>query len=327
MVSCLLTHVFIKVSNRLGIVDVPNHRSLHTSPKPRTGGLAILIAAFIGLMMIRSEIDNTFFSFFPYVLLLAVVAFVDDIYSISAIVRLLLQLAVASLLVFSGLIIHSLNILGFEIVLFPIVAVAGSVLFIVWLINLYNFMDGMDGFSAGMAVFGFGCFAILAFMKGEVGFALANLVIVSAAIGFLVFNLPPSKIFMGDIGSTLIGLLVAVFAIWANNEEIFSIFLSIIIFTPFILDSTVTLMKRLFKGEKLWLAHRAHYYQRLVLLGLGHKKTLLLEYAWMLGCSLVAIALFKTSSFGIQLSIFTLFSIICLVILILVDKKTRNIRN
>ncbi len=325
-ISCLFTYILIKVSNRLGIVDVPNHRSLHTIPKPRTGGVAILIAISLALIIIRHEIDTALFSLFPFVLFLAGLALVDDVYSISAIVRLLLQLTVAGLLVYSGLVIDSFTLLGVEISLPPVLAAVGSVLFIVWLINLYNFMDGMDGFSAGMAIFGFTTFAILAFMKGETGFALANLVIVSAAIGFLLFNLPPSRIFMGDLGSTLIGMLVALFSMWANKKGIFSILISVIVFTPFILDSTVTLVKRSLRGEKLWVAHRSHYYQRLVLLGLGHKKTLLLEYTWMLACSLVAIALFKLENFNIQLSILMLFAVICLGILILVDKKTRNIR-
>ena len=288
--------------------------------------MAILVAALAGLMVIRHEIDSGLFVFFPYVLFLAGLALIDDIYSISAIVRLLLQFVVAGLLVYNGLIVESFALFGLNISLYPVLAAAGSVLFIVWLINLYNFMDGMDGFSAGMAIFGFGTFAILALMKGETSFAYANLVVVSAVLGFLLFNLPPSRIFMGDLGSTLIGMLVAIFAIWANNQGIFSILVSVVIFTPFILDSTITLIKRSLRGEKLWVAHRSHYYQRLVLLGLGHKKTLFIEYTWMLACSIVGIGLFIVDNVTFRLIIFTLFAFICSVILILVDKKTRNIR-
>jgi len=321
-----LTYILIKASSRIGIIDVPNHRSLHDQPKPRTGGLAILVAITLGLVTFKSDISNELFSFFPYILLLAGMAVLDDIYSISAFKRLFLQVIVASLVIYNGLSINTLVLFHYEIPINPIIGAILSILFIVWLVNLYNFMDGMDGFSAGMAIFGFGTFAILAFLKGEDGFAFANLVIVVAVLGFLIFNLPPSKIFMGDVGSTVIGMFVALFTLWADYRDIFPVYLSVIIFTPFMLDSTVTLIKRALRREKLMEAHCTHYYQRLVLSGLGHKKTLVIEYTWMGLCSLVSIVLFKVDNINIQISVLGVFVLACLIFLIRIDRSTQKIQ-
>jgi len=326
LVSCFLTYILIKASSRIGIIDVPNHRSLHDRPKPRTGGLAILVAITLGLASFNSDISHELFSFFPYILLLAGMAILDDIYSISALSRLFLQVIVASLVIYNGLSINTFVFFHYEMSINPIIGVFLTILFIVWLVNLYNFMDGMDGFSAGMAIFGFGTFAILAFLKGEDGFAFANLVIVVAVFGFLIFNLPPSKIFMGDVGSTVIGMFVALFALWADNQGIFPVYLSVIIFTPFILDSTVTLIKRALRREKLMEAHRSHYYQRLVLSGWGHKKTLVVEYIWMSLCSLVSIILFKVDNRNVQISVLVIFVLACLIFLIRIDKTTKKIQ-
>jgi len=326
LISCFLTYILIKASSRIGIIDVPNHRSLHDQPKPRTGGLAILVAITLGLVTFKSDISNELFSFFPYILLLAGMAVLDDIYSISAFKRLFLQVIVASLVIYNGLSINTLVLFHYEIPINPIIGAILSILFIVWLVNLYNFMDGMDGFSAGMAIFGFGTFAILAFLKGEDGFAFANLVIVVAVLGFLIFNLPPSKIFMGDVGSTVIGMFVALFTLWADYRDIFPVYLSVIIFTPFMLDSTVTLIKRALRREKLMEAHCTHYYQRLVLSGLGHKKTLVIEYTWMGLCSLVSIVLFKVDNINIQISVLGVFVLACLIFLIRIDRSTQKIQ-
>ena len=307
-------------------MDIPNHRSLHTQPKPRTGGIAILLVLFIGSLIFQPQIDKELFAFFPYILLLAALAIYDDILSISPLKRFFLQILIAGLIVSKDLNLNSLQFFGIEINLPPVIGMFITILFIVWLINLYNFMDGMDGFAAGMAIFGFATFALLAVIKGEYGFAMANLLVVAAAVGFLLLNLPPSRIFMGDVGSTIIGMLVALFSLWAEKQQIFSLLVSLVIFTPFILDATVTLIKRLTKREKIWEAHRSHYYQRLVLLGWGHKKTLLMEYSWMLVCSSVGILLFYVQQSVIQLGLFALFAVLCVGLLTLIDKKTQSIR-
>lgn len=305
-------------------MDVPNQRSLHDIPKPRTGGLAILLAVSVGFFVLRNEINIGLLALLPYGLVILVAAFVDDIYSISALLRFFLQIALALVFVLSGLNLAVLSLPGLDIPLNYFVGSAVTVIFIVWVVNLYNFMDGMDGFAGGMAIIGFSTFAILSIMQGDINFAILNLVVVAAAFGFIVFNLPPAKIFLGDVGSTLFGILVALFILWADVTHIFPVWLGVIVFTPFFLDASVTLCKRVLKKEKVWQAHRLHYYQRLVLLGFGHKKTLMLEYIWMLICSLVSVFLLGSKNRDIQFITLTLFIVLCIAILVYIDIKAKK---
>ncbi|EDN66403.1 glycosyl transferase, group 4 family [Beggiatoa sp. PS] len=166
---------------------------------------------------------------------------------------------------------------------------SASLLFVVWMTNLYNFMDGMDGFAGGMAVFGFGTLAVFGGLANHLFFMAINLMVASAAGGFLLFNFPPARIFMGDVGASSLGFLAAAFSLWGHREGIFPLWVALLVFSPFIFDATVTLLRRLLQGDKIWLAHKSHYYQRLVELGWGHKNTVLWEYALMAACSVSAL--------------------------------------
>ena len=158
-----------------------------------------------------------------------------------------------------------------------------TLLFTIWMINLYNFMDGMDGFAGGMAVIGFSTLAWLG--RADAGFAAVCLTVAAASAGFLIHNFPPAKIFLGDTGSIALGFLAAACSLWGSKAGLFPFWVALLVFSPFIVDATVTLLRRLLRGEKVWEAHRNHYYQRLVLLGWGHHYTVLAEYALMLACA------------------------------------------
>jgi UDP-N-acetylmuramyl pentapeptide phosphotransferase/UDP-N-acetylglucosamine-1-phosphate transferase len=151
------------------------------------------------------------------------------------------------------------------------------------MINLYNFMDGMDGFAGGMTLIGFSTLAWLG--RADATFTDVCLIVAAASAGFLIHNFPPAKIFMGDTGSTALGFLTAACTLWGSKANLFPLWIAILVFSPFIVDATVTLLRRLLRGEKVWQAHRSHYYQRLVLLGWGHRKTVLAEYVLMLACA------------------------------------------
>ena len=155
--------------------------------------------------------------------------------------------------------------------------------------NLYNFMDGMDGFAGGMAVIGFGTFAVFGWLAGQQLFAALNLIVAAAAGGFLLFNFPAARIFMGDIGSSSLGFLAAAFMLWADRNGIFPLWIGVLVFSPFIVDATVTLIRRILRRDKFWEAHKRHYYQRLVQLGWGHRRTVLWEYAVMVLCAVSAL--------------------------------------
>ena len=169
-------------------------------------------------------------------------------------------------------------------------ALALSVLFVVWMINLYNFMDGMDGFAAGMAVFGFGALAALGVSAGDGAFALGNAAIAGAAGGFLTSNFPPARIFLGDLGAASLGFFAAAMSLIGSQRGLFPLWVAWLAFSPFIVDATWTLLRRLVRGERIWQPHRSHHYQRLVLAGWTHRHTVLRSYLLMAACAATAFA-------------------------------------
>lgn len=296
VVSFWLTARFSRPGSLLYILDHPNARSLHFRPTPRSGGVAIVVAVYgVGAVALAGTGALWLIPLAVAGVVLAVVAFIDDRAKLSAASRMAVHVVVAIGLVLLGFRLLALELPGMEWVLPEWLGVALSAGFIVWMINLYNFMDGMDGFAGGMGVIGFGTLGLLGGWQGDTGFALVSAIIASACAGFLLVNFPPARIFMGDVGSATLGCFAAGLIIWGGERGIFPFWAGLLIFSPFIADATVTLLRRLVRGEKVWQAHRTHYYQRLVQLGWGHKKTVLFQYALMLVCALGAVSAIRAS--------------------------------
>ena len=288
-ISLVLSHKLLRPGSIFYTLDRPNQRSLHSRPMPRGGGLGIAAAIYLagGIAMVLGGAIH--FPFFPAVAGVALVAvsYWDDRNHVRIGYRLGVHFAAAVILVYDGSLLAAVDLPGVSLPL-TLSNVAGAVvttLCIVWMVNLYNFMDGMDGFAAGMAVIGFGSFAILSWGRGDVGFTTLSLVICAAAAGFLVLNFPPARIFMGDAGSSLLGFLAAALTLWAARADIFPFWAALLVFSPFIVDATVTLALRLLRREQIWQAHKSHFYQRLVQMGWGHRRTLMWELALMAGCA------------------------------------------
>lgn len=290
VLSAWLTWRFCDSSSRFHILDHPNARSLHAQSTPRGGGLAILIAIIVSVAMVSLFLPlHDLSAITVSVFIVAGVSFLDDRYSISPGYRIVAHTLAAVVILYAGFYLQKLEVLGANWEWPYAVAVVFSVLYTVWMINLYNFMDGMDGFAGGMAVSGFVVFAVLGWMAGHDAFFIVSLIIAASSGGFLVFNFPPARIFMGDVGSSTLGLLAATLSLWGAKDGIFPFWIAVLVFSPFIADATVTLLRRFMRREKLWHAHKTHYYQKLVQTGWGHRKTVLLEYAIMLGCGITAL--------------------------------------
>ena len=289
-ISMWFTRQFCSPNSIVFILDHPNDRSLHDRPVPRGGGLAILIAIIAcGTTVALFHPDHELAVIAVGVFIVAVVSSLDDRYSIPPHYRLVAHVCAAALILYGGLSLQKLEIAGASWHWSYVTGAGFSVLFIVWMINLYNFMDGMDGFAGGMAVSGFGTLAAMGWMAGHEMFFVISLIIAAASAGFLVFNFPPARIFMGDAGSSTLGFLAAVLSLWGARDGVFQFWLAVLVFSPFIMDATVTLIRRLVRHEKVWEAHKTHYYQILVQAGWGHRKTVLLEYGIMLGCGITAL--------------------------------------
>ena len=276
----------------LYIADAPNERSLHHVPTPRAGGIAMLTAILTAWLLLWLLDHNPLPWLMLPVSLLVVLGVLDDWKNLRARTRFVFHLLAALAVVYFGFGLARIDLGG--IVLTPPgwVLFVLSLGFILWMLNLYNFMDGMDGFAGGMTFFGFLTYAVLGLIKGAEAFALMSLTVSGAAAGFLWFNFPPARLFMGDSGSVPLGYTMAVFALWADRDGLFPLWISVVIFSPFVVDATVTLLKRVFQGHKIWHPHRSHYYQQLVRRGWSHRKTVVFEYFLMVvsaGFAIIAV--------------------------------------
>jgi len=306
--AALLCWRFIAPDSLFHVLDHPGDRSLHHRATPRSGGVAIVIAilsGWAGALATGGMALNDMLAWGSGgVILLAVVGAVDDRFDLSPLKRLLAQVLAAFLLLAAGLVPDRLQLPGMALSMPCYLAFGFTLLFVLWMTNLYNFMDGMDGFAGGMAVAGFTVMAWLGWRGGDGTFALASLIVASACAGFLLFNFPPARIFMGDAGSPVLGYLAAAFMLQAEHENLFPLWIGVLIFSPFIVDATYTLLRRLLAGKRVWQAHREHIYQRLVQSGWSHRRTVSWSYLLMLaagGSAAMALNLKPAVQWGILL--------------------------
>lgn len=325
LASFALTGVLVRLlcapGSRLHLLDHPNERSLHIHPTPRTGGIAIVLAVALVLAggYLSGQITSRIGWLAVAALLVVAVSLIDDRRGLALRYRLIVHLVAATLLAYTGLHVAGEVWPGGQPAWPWWMSRLLAVLVIVWMINLYNFMDGMDGFAGGMAVIGFGALGVQGWLVGAHEYALINLVIVAAAGGFLVFNFPPARIFMGDTGSATLGLLAATMALWGARDEVLPLWASFLVFSPFVVDATVTLIRRIFRGERFWQAHKTHYYQRLVQMGWGHRKSVLTEYALMAGCAVSAVVAVRVSPV-VQWGIVIFWALVYAVLMVWVDR-------
>jgi UDP-N-acetylmuramyl pentapeptide phosphotransferase/UDP-N-acetylglucosamine-1-phosphate transferase len=288
----------------LSILAHPNERTLHSMPTPQTGGLAVIGSVVISLILAASILAITQPSkavlpkgvasgsvwIVVSMLLIFVVSFIDDCVGLPAVLRLGVQ-AVSAFIIIGGvgLTLSSIPIPGGPNILLGLAAIPVSVLVLLWMANLYNFMDGMDGFAGGMTFFGFGFLAYFGWQANFPVMFIISTFVAMGALGFLTHNFPPARIFMGDAGSITVGFLAGTLMILGVRDGIFELWVPIMIFSPFIVDATVTLSRRILRRKRIWEAHREHYYQRLVLSGWSHRRTVLAEYGVMILCGGLAV--------------------------------------
>lgn len=255
--------------------DIPNDRSLHTLPTPRVGGWGIVPVCIVALLALAPRLWLVAIAGAG----LAAMSQIDDRRGLPARVRFSAHLAAVVAL----------------IVVFPADApwwlLAGVGFAMVWLTNLYNFMDGADGLAGGMALFGFGGYAVAALGGAHASpdLVVAGAAVAGAALGFLLLNFHPARLFLGDAGSIPLGFLAGALGYWGWRTGVWPIWFPALVFSPFIADASVTLLRRLLRGEKFWQAHREHYYQRMVRSGVGHGRTALYWYLIMLAGIIVAV--------------------------------------
>lgn len=254
------------------LLDIPNERSSHSSPTPRGGGLAIAFTALGGIILAAmwKWIDwNLAIALTGGGSMIAVVGWIDDHRDLPALVRFAVQFLSAAWAMFwlGGL--PALTV-GSTQVSLGIAGIPLGVIGIVWAINLYNFVDGIDGLAAGEAVTTGMIGGLILLAMGHYGLAMVSLLIAAANAGFLPLNWAPAKLFMGDVGSGMLGYLFAVLAIASENAGAVPLLIWVLLLGAFVFDATVTLCRRIAHGERWYHAHHSHAYQRMVQAGRSH---------------------------------------------------------
>jgi len=312
LLSFLLTFFFIRYfisqNSFIKILDNPNNRSMHEKPVPRTGGIAIFSGVFFSIFFSHINYASESQVLLPFIgfLIIAIVSLVDDIRSLKPLIRLIAHFLGAALLLSEYFSFSSIP---------AVIMFVAIIFFIVWFINLYNFMDGLDGLCGSMSFSGFLVFGVIFFQYKFFDLSIFCFIFTGAIIAFLIFNFPPAKIFMGDAGSIGTGYLFTALSIYSVYKGIFSPIIPLIIFLPFIYDASYTLLRRILKGERPWQAHRKHFYQRLAISDIGKLNTLYIEIVLILSSIISAFFLIKKNMI---IQFFSLFFFI--IVLIIIEK-------
>lgn len=295
VLSFLMTRYLVLFAPRLGLIDVPNDRSGHDVPTPRGGGLAFVTVFSFGLFgLFFSNIitADLYFRFLVTSLLIAGVGLVDDFGHLSPLLRLF---------------IHSIVVIGFLYTLKYLPALdlgltvwrwhafGALVLYLgfVWLINLYNFMDGIDGLAAAEAIFVSLAAALLIYLTGSSSPLIALLLLLAACVaGFLIFNYPPARIFMGDVGSGFLGCTLGAILVMSLYEHVLTPWQWLILLAVFWVDATMTLFSRARAGASVFEAHRTFVFHMLSDAAGSHKKVLhgimLLNITWLFPMAVIS---------------------------------------
>ncbi len=267
ILSLVLTLAIRYYAHRKDLLDHPNDRSSHVTPTPKGGGLAVMVAFYgaLSFLYFQDQVEGRLFFALCSALPVVLVSLIDDLYPLSARVRFAVQLlsALTALAFLGG--VDTLNL-----ALFPLSGIWVNLLAlmgIIWMTNLYNFLDGIDGYAGSQALFvGVAAYDLFG---SETAFLIAI-----AAAGFLVFNWHKASIFMGDVGSAPLGFIFAVLMLYDAASTHFLGWLMLL--SLFWFDATLTLLRRAIRGEKLSQAHKKHAYQRLNQSGYSHSKVVLL---------------------------------------------------
>ncbi len=298
LVSAAASFVFVPAVIRLlashVVLDVPNARSSHTEPVPRGGGIGLLMpfAAGTSVLIAFSAVSTTGFA--PALLLgataLAVLGFIDDLRSLPALTRLLVQGLVTALCLWMGdLSLESVDLPGLGEFALGDAAWPVTWVLVVGFTNMFNFMDGINGLAGFQTLLGAASLSILGILGGDPDLALPLALLSGGAVGFLYNNFPRARVFLGDVGSLPIGFILALAVLrvhqGAGPGAATPIWLPALLIWPCLFDASYTLINRALRGRSPFRAHRSHVYQRMVVAGATHTRVTLLYTAAMAACA------------------------------------------
>jgi len=283
--SHLITRWLVKASRRWGVLDVPNWRSFHTRPMPRLGGVGICTSFALTLLPLWLMFSGEFEALSLRVALVgyvvvAGVGLADDLRAVSPLTKFIGQLGASVITVWGGVLWLGLTLPYGVRLSFGLFSIVLTVLWLTGVTSIFNFMDGIDGLAGGVGVIYSSALACVCFGTGHRLVGVVSLILAVACLGFLAHNFSPAKIFMGDVGSLFVGYALAATAVVVTNSgaEPAPFMAVVLIFGTFLYDGTLTILRRLLRGERVYEAHRSHLYQRLVLAGQSHRRVSLTYY-------------------------------------------------
>jgi len=296
LASVILTGAWRWFSLKIGIIDLPNARNTHQMPVARSGGIGFIVP--IVAFSLYLNIPPSFKIALVISLVVALVGLWDDIKNLTSVRRLVIQfLCAIATIGWTGISFHSAP-LPYFIVPFGILGSIASVLWIAGLINIMNFMDGIDGYAASMTVIGGLTLSYFFHQAGLLPESYFLLIFIASVAGFLFWNYPKAKIFMGDVGSTFLGFWIAIAILVLCQANPNYLVPSIMLFSVFIFDAITTFIKRIYRKEDFLKAHCEHYFQLLYRSGWTHRKILYLEISHMLLCAVASVAYTQFTELG-----------------------------
>lgn len=287
--SAFITRQLVMNSHRFSKMDIPNERSSHQTPTPRGGGLSFVATSIVGflLLALNSTLDRVnLLALCCAGMIVAIAGHLDDRQKISgATIRLVLH-AISAIVLIVGIGFPSQILLFDQTINTGIVGSILGVIYLMWLLNLFNFMDGTDGIAASEAIFVCLAGAILNHhVLSGINHSAAAVVLAASIFGFLLYNWSPAEIFMGDVGSGYLGIAIGGLSLMAAKQQHEILWLWIILLGVFVSDATVTLIRRLLRKQKPHVAHRSHAYQHLAIRFDSHAKVslfvLAINVAWL----------------------------------------------
>lgn len=280
--SLVLVPISKKIAIHIGAMDEPSARKIHKVPMPRLGGLAIFLSFLLGYIL-YGDITTQMLSILIGSFLLILVGIFDDINPISARYKLLIQVIAAVIVVIYGQIYFTeITLFGIHLYFNRAIAYILSIFFIVAITNAINLIDGLDGLAGGISSIYFLTIAIIAFILNRLGGldVILCLLMLGATLGFLVYNFPPAKIFMGDSGSLFLGFIISIIALLGFKVTTFtSLIVPIVILAIPIFDTILAILRRLLKGQNVGVADKEHFHHQLLKMRYSPVASILIIYA------------------------------------------------
>ncbi len=296
VVAVALTPLTARLGRRVGAVDQPRERGLSEHPTPLLGGLAILAAVLVASLLFLDPgvaDDEKIRGILAGAIIVTLVGALDDRFDLPAPVKFIGQIIAATIPVVAGVEVTNITLPFIGAVDLGSAGAPLTVLGIVFVINVVNFSDGVDGLAAGVCAISAVAFSVIAFDLGRGSAAVLAAIVAGAAAGFLVFNFHPAKVFMGDAGSNLLGLLLACVAVEGavKTQVVLALVFPLLVLAVPFLDTTFVVLKRLKYGRPVYVADQSHFHHRMNRIGFSQRKTVLYLYAWTLLVAGFAVAL------------------------------------